>query len=663
MRGIALAAILLVSTPTIGWSQSAPPVEPAPAVLVADTPQRTSSGATFTASVGWSVSTAPSIVKLTPPEQDSHVAIVDIAEAVDGPDAVAKAWRIYQPGFARPVQLVTPRPARNGWDERQVVDYETSPNELAAVQAVALRSGSTWTVAILDASLATTDKRGAAITLVFQSLRPAGYAKESFAGRQAHPLDAARIEALRAFVETAMAEAGVPGAGIALYDNGRIVYEGGIGVREVGKPDPVDANTLFMVASNTKGMSTLLLAKLVDEGRLRWDQKVTDVYPAFQLGSAATTEQVLIRHLVCACTGLPRKDFDWIFNTPADTSASTTFTQLAATEPTSGFGEVFQYNNLMASAAGYIGGYLYHPEMEIGAAYDRAMQEQIFDPLGMRETTFDMAKAQAGNHAAPHGDGLAEAPQVASMGLNYAVFPYRPAGGAWSSAHDMILYVANELREGALPNGGRLISADPLLARRAAGVPTGEDQFYGMGLELNTVWGVPVVHHGGSMGGYKSDILLLPDAGVGAVILTNADDGQMLLRPFMRRLLEVLYDGKPEAAADVTGSVARNTAAMAEFRSRLAVPPAAEAVKALAAAYANPVLGALTVSHDGADVIFQFTAWNSRVATRVNDDGTVSFFTYDPTNEGFEFVVAERDGQRALITRDSQHEYVFLEAH
>ncbi|CAN5254149.1 hypothetical protein BH10PSE1_BH10PSE1_22730 [soil metagenome] len=655
MRGLLFAVVLFAAAPEMAAAQT-------PVVLTADAPQTTGSGATLTAPAAWSVATSGALVTLTPPEPDTHIAIVDVGAATDGPDAVAKAWQVYQPGFARPVQLVTPRPARNGWDERQLVDYESSPNELVAVQAVALRAGSNWTVTILDATQATAEKRGAAIGLVLQSLRPAGYSRETFAGREAYPLDAARIEQMRAFVETSLAELGVPGAAFALYDHGQVVFEGGVGVKEVGKPDLVDAHTLFMVASNTKGMSTLLLAKLVDEGRLRWDEPVTDVYPAFRLGSEATTEKVLIRHLVCACTGLPRKDFDWIFNTPLDTPASTTFTQLAATEPTSGFGEVFQYNNLMASAAGFIGGHLYHPDLEIGAAYDRAMQEQIFTPLGMTETTFDMTKAQAGNHASPHGDGILGGPQVATMGLNYAVEPYRPAGGAWSSAHDMILYVEDELRLGALPGGGRLVSQANLVARRTPGVPTGEDEFYGMGLEYNTVWGVPVVHHGGSMGGYKSDILFLPEAGVGAVILTNADNGQSLLRPFMRRLLEVLYDGKAEAATDVTGAAARSRAAMAELVSRLSVPPAAGPVQTLASAYVNPDLGRLEVQRSDADVVFKFTSWESEVATRANDDGTISFITTDPTNEGFEFVVADRDGKRALITRDGQHEYVFTEA-
>ena len=187
----------------------------------------------------------------------------------------------------------------------------------------------------------------------------------------------------------------MPGTAIALIDHGKVVFEGGFGVRNVSTAQPVDANTLFMVASNTKGMSTLLLSELVDQGKLRWDEPVVDVYPSFRLGDAATTKSVLVKHLVCACTGLPRKDLEWIFTSTPQTPVTKTFDFLAATAPTSKFGEVFQYNNLMATAAGFIGGHVAYPTMELGAAYDRAMQTMVFDPLGMRSTTFDTAKARA----------------------------------------------------------------------------------------------------------------------------------------------------------------------------------------------------------------------------------------------------------------------------
>jgi CubicO group peptidase (beta-lactamase class C family) len=658
MRACLVAAFCALAVCAPASAGEAPP---AAAQARADTPKTLPSGATFTLAKEWMLSVHKGYVAAGAPENDTVLAIADIAGAKDAGDAAAQAWAMWRPDAHRKVKLVTARPARNGWDERQVIDYETSPNEKAAVQAIAQRTGAAWVVAILDGSEATVEKRAAALGLMLQSLRPAGYARETFAGRKAHPFDAARVEALKTFVAEAMRELGVPGAGLAVLDRGKVVYEGGLGVRELGRPEPVDAHTLFMIASNTKGMSTLLLARLVDEGRLAWDRKVTDVYPTFRLGSAGTTDRVLMKHLVCACTGLPRKDFDWIFNTPRGTPASTTFDQLAATEPTSGFGEVFQYNNLMASAAGYIGGHIVNPGMELGAAYDAAMRSMIFDPLGMNETTFDMARALAADHASPHADDIDGVPRVASMDLNYAVVPYRPAGGAWSSAHDMIEYVRNELTLGMLPDGRRLVSARNLLERRKPNVPVGEDAFYGMGLETDTAWGVEVVHHGGSLGGYKSDWIAVPDAGAGAVLLTNSDTGQLMLRPFMRRVLEILYDGKPEAAGDVAAQAARIRAEIAEQRTHLVIPAAADIAGGLAPRYTNPDLGFIAIRRGPDGVLMDFGSWNSHAATRRNDDGTVSLYTVDPSVDGFEFVIGSKAGRRTLTVRDGQHEYAYTE--
>jgi CubicO group peptidase (beta-lactamase class C family) len=648
----ALGAIAL--TGSVFAADKAPPVS-------ADTPEKTPSGATFTLAKDWALATHDHYVVASSSENDTFFVLADIPQAKDAAYAVMQAWAMYRPDAHRKMKTITARPGRNGWDERQVVDYETSPNEKVSIQGIASRSGTKWTVIVLDGTEATVEKRGAALGMMLSSLRPMGYTREMFTGKPAHRFDAARIEALKTFVQTSMQQLDVPGAGVAIVDHGKIVYEGGIGVRELDKPEPVDAHTLFMIASNTKGMSTLLLARLVDEGKLRWDQKVTDVYPSFRLGSADTTGKVLMKNLVCACTGLPRKDFDWIFNTPRTTPATTTFDQLAATEPTSGFGEVFQYNNLMATAAGYIGGHIVNPNMELGAAYDSAMQSMIFDPLGMRDTTFDNVRALGGDHASPHADDIDGHPAVAKMGLNYSIVPYRPAGGAWSSPHDLIKYVQDELALGKLPDGTQFVSEKNLLERRKANVPVGEDAFYGMGLETDNTWGVTVVHHGGSLGGYKSDWIAIPDAGVGAVLLTDADLGQFMLRPFMRRVLEILYDGKPEAAGDVAAQAVRYKAQLAEERKHLVVPAAPEIAKALAAHYTNADLGIIAVDHDKDGVTLDFGAWGSHSATRKNDDGTISLITVDPSVDGFEFVIGTKAGKRTLTTRDGQHEYAYVE--
>jgi len=628
-----------------------------------DSSSKTTAGATFTRPEGWIQHGTGPVAILDPPETDTHVAIVDVAQAADAKSAAAAAWELYRAGGAsHPFKLLTTRPPRNGWDEQAVIDYETSPSEHLNIYAIARRKGSAWTVAIVDGSESTIEKRAAAVNLIAASLRPSGYVRESFTGRSAHALDPARVALLIDFVRQSAAELEVPGVGLALIDHGKIVFEGGVGVREMGKPAPVDAHTLFMIASNTKSMSTLLLAELVDEGKLRWDEPVIQAYPAFRLGSDATTHQVRVRDLVCACTGLPRKDYEWLFSTTAQTPAADTFVQLAATEPTSGFGEVFQYNNLMASAAGYIGAHMLHAEREFGAAYDAAMREKIFGPLGMRDTTFSMARALASpDHASPHGKDVDGKLQLTSQDINYAVAPFRPAGGAWSSPHDMILYVRNELTEGVLPNGRRLVSANSLLERRRRGVPTGEDSWYGMGLQEDATWGLSVIHHGGDLEGYHSDFLVIPSAQVGAVILTNAENGYAMRRPFMRRLLEVLYDGREEAAGDVAAQAKRIEAERVEVRRRLIVPPAPADLVLIASAYANPDLGRILVEKDGTATRFRSVAWSSAVASRHNDDGTTSFITIDPALDGLDFVVGNSGGKRTLTTRDGQHTYVFVE--
>jgi len=632
----------------------------APEWVAADTPRVTPGGATFTVPSGWSIVTGKNLVILEPPETDTHIAIVD-SQAADARAAVTVGWAAYKPETKRPLKLVTPRPAREGWDDRQVFDYETSPNERAVVQALALRAGGRWTVVILDGSEPTVEKRSAPIGLIFESLRPKGYQRESFAGRKPQPLDVAHIAQIKAFVETSMQELGIPGASMALIDGGKVVYEGGFGARELSKPERVDENTLFMAASNTKGMTTLLLSELVDEKKLKWDQPVIDVYPNFKLGDAETTKKVLVKNLICACTGLPRQDMEWLFEFKNATPEST-LALLGTMQPTSKFGEVFQYSNLMAAAAGYIGGHVVYPNRKLGAAYDEAMQQKIFDPLGMKSTTFDYARALAGNHASPHADDVDGKPTVASMAINYSIVPARPAGGVWTSAGDLIRYVQLELALGKLPNGKQLVSAENLLARRAPQTALGEDATYGMGLIVDRRYGVPVVSHGGSMSGFKSNLYFLPDSGIGAVLLTNSDNGGMLLAPFRRRLLEVAFDGKLEAAGDVAAQAARHKAALAKDRERLVVPAAPAPVAGLARRYSSKELGELAVLTQDGVTTFDLGEWRSTVASRKNDDGTISFITIDPGNDGFEFVVGERAGKRVLIVRDGQHEYVFTEA-
>jgi CubicO group peptidase (beta-lactamase class C family) len=634
--------------------------QPKPERIAADSPHTTAAGHTFTAPAGWTLFSDGAARVLEGPEKDLKLALVDVPRATDAADAVKRAWPALDPKFARPLHIAQDQPARFGWQANRVFVYETSPNEKRVIIAAARRKGDAWCVLLLDGDQAAEERRGSQIGLVISSLRPAGYTRESFAGKKAHPLDAARLKLLTDFVENAQKAAGVPGVGLGLVEHGKVVFAGGFGVRELGKPEKVDADTLFMIASNSKALSTLLLAKEVDRKKFAWDTPVLSVYPEFKLGNAETTKSVLMKHLVCACTGMPRQDLEWIMEWKGSTPASV-MKMLGTFQPTSKFGEVFQYSNLMAAAAGFIGGHVVNPKLELGRAYDEAMRKEIFVPLGMRSTTFDFKQALAGNHASAHAEDIDGNIKLANIAINYAIVPARPAGGAWSSVNDMLKYVSMELAEGKLADGKTFISSDALDARRSPQVMIAEDHTYGMGLMVNKRWGVAIIHHGGDLVGYHSDMFWIPEAGVGGVILTDADPGVFLRGPFVRRLLEVLYDGEPEAQEDVTTAIARNKDAIATERKRLVVPPEEAAIGKLAAHYHNDGLGDIDVGKKGKDTIFDTGEFQSSVASRHNDDGTYSLFVIDPGVGGLEFVVGEKDGKRTLTTRDAQHEYVFVE--
>jgi CubicO group peptidase (beta-lactamase class C family) len=400
-----------------------------------------------------------------------------------------------------------------------------------------------------------------------------------------------------------------------------------------------------------------MLAKLVEEHKMNWDTPVTTLNPNFKLGDAETTKSVEVKHLICACTGMPRQDMEWLFQY-GNLTPESAMQMLGTMQPTSKFGELFQYSNLMAAAAGYTAGHVLYPDLEVGAAYDKAMQKLVFNPLDMTETTLDIATAEKANHAGPSAPDVDGKMAKALMAANYSVVPVRPAGAAWSSVDDMLKYISMELADGKLPDGATYIAQDPLLERRKPQVYMSKDDSYGMGLMVDSTYGIPVVHHGGDLIGFHSDMMWLPQQNVGAVILTNGDPGWLIRSRFRRKLLEVLFDGRPEADNLLAADAKSFYAELAAERKLLIVPADASQSAKLAKHYSNAALGNIDVSTSDGKTYFDFGEWKSEVATKKNPDGTLSFVTIVPGMAGFEFVVGG-GAKKTLVMRDAQHEYTF----
>ena len=177
---------------------AAPDQAPAKQKLSADTPQTTALGNTFIAPAGWSVAVRGPATIVEAPEGDSRIVIVDV-RAKDADAAVAAGWAAYQPP-KWPLKVTNDVPDKDGWSKQRNYAYQTSPNERRDVGVGVSFANDVWTVVIYDMTQAVGEKRGAQVALIFDKLLPKGYSRETFAGKKAQRLDAARIAKLTKFM-------------------------------------------------------------------------------------------------------------------------------------------------------------------------------------------------------------------------------------------------------------------------------------------------------------------------------------------------------------------------------------------------------------------------------------------------------------------------------
>lgn len=168
--------------------------------------------------------------------------------------------------------------------------------------------------------------------------------------------------------------------------------------------------------------------------------------------------------------------------------------------------------------------------------------------------------------------------------------------------------------------------------------------------------------HGGTLVGYHSNWFALPESGVGLVILVNSDPGASMLAPTLRRLLEILYDGQPEAARDVTAAATRIAAQAKAKRERLTYPGDAAVLAGLAGHYRDPTVGQITISEKNGQKWIKAGFVEGPLATRKNADDSVSIVSVGPGSIGVDALVGTKDGKRTLAISDGQQtQYLYVE--
>lgn len=643
--------------PPLPQASPASPGAGAAKQLDKDTELASPSGTTFTVANGWWVTAREGDTLLEDPDRELQIVLLELS-AASGEEAIVSAWKRVKPDFARPVYQTYRPPAQPPWDEVVQSVYDVPAQEARTVVGAARRAGATWYVALIDGPNAAMGRRNAQLVTTLNGLKPRGAQEESLAGRTAKPLDAAAYASLDAFVRKAMADVKVPGAALAVLQGGKIVHEAGFGVRELGKPGPVSPETLFLIGSISKPFTTLMMARLVDEGRFSWDTKVTAIAPAFALGDPSATAKLEMRHTVCACTGLPRQDMEFLFEF-ARVTPEERIRQLSTMKPTTGFGETFQYSNALVSAGGYLAARAVEPKGDLEVAYERVMREKVLGPLGMTRSTFDFTAAEKAEHATPHGYTLRDEPEPIPVAYELAVRSVAPAGGLWSSAHEMARWVALELTRGVTPDGVRVVSEKNLMARRDPMARITDKMQYGLGLILQKDRNLNVVFHDGNTLGMSAAAFWLPDADVGAVLLTNASGANALAGAVKNRLMELWFNARPRAEAGLAFAVKARAEGAAKESSRVADKPEMTWFAALKGRWRNASLGDLDVREEKGAWVLDAGEWKGRLGQYRDVDGGLLLALVSPPFAGFTFIPGEHEGKKTLLLETAQQKYYF----
>lgn len=368
------------------------------------------------------------------------------------------------------------------------------------------------------------------------------------------------LAGLDAYVESAMRSWDAPGVALVVV-RGDSVLGRGYGVTAAGG-DPVAEHTLFGIGSLTKAFTATVLATLVDEGALSWDDPVSKHLPDFRMRDPYVTRHLTVRDALSHRTGLGGNDLVWA---AAAREPAELIRALQFQEPVFGFRAAFGYSNPMYLVAGELAAAV------AGKPWGALVRERIFEPLGMDRSTTDLAELhRRTNVALPHdeigaGQSLGTVPS-AKLPLDAPTTVRRigwpesavaPAGGIASSAAEFGRWLRFQLGAGAV-DGKRLVSEEALIATRtpqipSPGFPRSQSEAsetnlaaYGMGWGVRDYRGRLMVSHLGSTPGWGGVAMLLPTEDLAVAVFANIGQGLWLADAVARWTLDRLVGAEPK---------------------------------------------------------------------------------------------------------------------
>jgi CubicO group peptidase (beta-lactamase class C family) len=424
-------------------------------------------------------------------------------------------------------------------------------------------------------------------------------------------------------VEDLRREYGVPGIAIAIVENGRTTLASGWGVRKLGNAAKVDADTIFMTGSTGKAFTTAALARLVDAGRIGWDDRVIDHMPWFRMYDPYVTREMTIRDLLVHRTGLPLGAGDLLFVPRSDRTRKEVVQRIAWLKPETGFRQKFAYDNVLYAVAGQL------IEEVTGKTWEEFMVEEVLRPAGMDTTTADgPARFANDNRAWPHarigGPVRGVGDQQVLDERDELGRAAAPAGGLASSANDLAKWIRIQLARGELPDGGRLFSEEsaremwtpvtPMpISHHPELIHASQPRFqsYALGWIVRDYGGDKVIWHTGGVLGSIAAVVLLPEKNVGFAILVNSED--VNVRTGLVFELLDHYVGAPfrdwpaKFAAVQEERLAGAMEALAKARAAPADVGPSLPLTDYAGEYEDPWYGRIEIRMQGSDLYIDFT--------------------------------------------------------
>ncbi|GAA4372052.1 serine hydrolase [Hymenobacter koreensis] len=432
-------------------------------------------------------------------------------------------------------------------------------------------------------------------------------------------------DSLDAYVKRGLKQWDLPGLAVVVVKDGKVVVAKGYGVRAVGKPEPVDANTLFMIASNTKLFTGTALAKLDDEKKLSLNDKVTKHLPDFQLADPVSTQLVTVRDLLGHHLGTKTFQGDFTFWS-SNMSREDIVRSMRLLTPPNQFRQEYGYCNAAFLTAGQI-----IPTVTGGTSWDDYLQQNMLQPLGMTSTsTRTRGFGQLPNIALPYSNGYGPLSQMPFDEIDNI----GPAGSMVSNVTDLAKWLQCQLDSGKY-QGQRVLSwaavrrtrdANTLISTRKSSLLPSHYQTYGLGLLSADYNGKQVYWHTGGAVGYVTNVCFVPEERLGIAVLTNQDN-QSFFEALRYQLLDsylgMPYVDRSKQLLPYSTSARQATLKnLTELNARVAKKTKLPLnLQDYTGQYTHPLYGPITVARKGKQLLVSFNRHPSLTATLDYMDG------------------------------------------